>query len=214
VKKCLENDNAFLISKNDGRLTLRQWGQTYQTHIIPSWMITKFPTKTYLDRKYFASTVKVLYDYQEATDIYNLAYIDDSQEVAIKESFNKSTVYNFPTLLREESEAIDLSGRLLSRFGGRKEIYNLGTGYDTAEINLLDTIHIYLNVNGRILSDTKLWIVKEVNVTQDTFTIEQSDFIYYELSGGLLAEPSTTLYDGLLAESPGLLASVPTAIEE
>lgn len=213
VKKCLESDNAFLISKNDGRLTLRQWGQVYTTHVIPNWQLTQFPTKSFMDRKYYASTVRVLYDYREADDDFNMAYIDDSKETILAEQYRKSTVYEFETLLRTEAEAIDLSGRLLDRFGGRNEVYKIASGYDTSAVNLLDIVQLDMTVNGRELSNTKLWIVKEVNVTQDTITLEQSAFTYYELTGGLLAEPSTLLYDGLLA-GDSVLASVPVATEE
>jgi len=174
VKKCLESDNAFLISKNDGRLTLRQWGQTYDSHTIPAWMITKFPTKSYSDRKYYGSSIKVLYDYREASDEFNLAYLDDSLEKIIAEQYRKSTLYEFETLLRTEPEAQNLAGRLLSRFGGRHEIYKVYSGYDTSAVNLLDTVNLKLDINGRVLSENTAWIVKEVNVTQDVLTLEEA----------------------------------------
>lgn len=212
VKMCLESDNAFLISKNDGRLTLRQWGQIYTTHVISEKLLTQFPEKSFMDRKYYASTVKVLYDFIEADDKYNGAYIDDSEEVYLTETYRKSCIYEFETLLRTKAEAIDLSGRLLARFGGRNEVYKIATGYNTADVNLLDIVQLNMVVNGRELSDTMLWVVKEVNVTQDTLTLEQSAFVYYQINDGLLAEPGNEDYDGLLA-GDGVLASTPTAME-
>jgi hypothetical protein len=47
VKKALSSDMAFLIQKNDGRFTLREWGKTYNTFKIENWEITKFPVKNY-----------------------------------------------------------------------------------------------------------------------------------------------------------------------
>jgi hypothetical protein len=48
VKNALASDSVFLIQKNDGRFTLRKWGNTYGSHFIQSWMITKFPKKRFL----------------------------------------------------------------------------------------------------------------------------------------------------------------------
>ena len=213
VKTCLESDNAFLITKNDGRLTLRQWGQIYQTHTIRPELITKTPSKTFTDRKYYGSTIKIYYDYNYETDEYDGTYIDDSKETYLKEKYRKSNTYEFETNLTTETEAIELAGRLLERFGARNEIFTIASGYDTSMVNLLDTVSLEIDINGRVMSDIKLWTVKEVNVTQDTMKLEQSTQTYYEFNDGLLSDPGDYDNDGLLS-GLGVLASVPDTVEE
>ena len=61
---------------------------------------------------------------------------------------------------------------LLGRFRRRNEIFQVAVGYDTSEINPLDTVELDMDVNGRRFSLHKRWRVREVNPAQDTLKLE------------------------------------------
>lgn len=174
IKTCLECDNAFLINKNDGMLSLRQWGKTYDSHTIPSWTLTQKPKKTHIDSKYFMSSCKVNYLYNYGTSNYDGSYLDNSEEADIIDALNKQNRQSFDTLLATETEAIDLAGRLLDRFKDRRELWDVATSKDTANINPLDTVSLDITVNSRVLSTVTTWIVREVNPAQDTLLLEEA----------------------------------------
>jgi hypothetical protein len=173
IKKCLENDSAFLINKNDGRLTLRQWGKLYDDHTIPSWLIMQRPERTNLDPKYYASSVAVEYNYNKGDDKYTSVYLNDLSEKNISGKFRKRQRKTYPTLLTTESDASSLSVRMLGRFGGRPEIWKVAVGYDCSEINPLDTVILTLSYNGRVVSNFyNCFIVRGINPAQDKLTLE------------------------------------------
>jgi hypothetical protein len=66
VADVLKSDMAFLIQKNDGRFTLRKWGNTYATHNIESWYLTQHPQKYFSNaqQNYFSSCI-IKYKYNE-----------------------------------------------------------------------------------------------------------------------------------------------------
>ena len=175
ITDVLKNDNAFLFTKNNGKLTLRQWGQTYTEHLIDSWRIMALPTKNNAEgKKYFMSAVTIQYDKNEKTGLYDLEYFDDSQERAISEEWNKKKSVTFPTNLDDTNDVIDLAERLLDRFGRVPELLKVKLGYDTSEVELLDEIALPMIINGRTMSNYTGWVVREVDPAQDTLLLESS----------------------------------------
>ncbi len=176
VKDVLKNDNAFLFTKNDGRLTLRQWGQSYTEHIIDSWRIMKLPSKSNSEgKKYFISSAAIKYGRDQDSGVYNLEFFDDTQERAISEIYNKKKPGTFPTDLHITAEIEDLAERLLNRFGNIAEVAKVDLGYNTLGIDLLDTVILDLDINGRIMSNFNVWIVREVDAAQDALSLESFD---------------------------------------
>lgn len=179
IEAVLKNDNAFLIQKNDGLLTLRRWGVEYDTYQIPSWTFTGKPKKKFEDAtKYYCSSVKVKYNRLEDDDDWSSSYLDESQEMFNFERYRKSYLAEFETCLKLEDDAIALAGRLLDRFGEVRETLELALGVDTFQINLLDTIEVEPCVNDREFSQYSKWIVKKIDPGQDTLEAEGTDKYY------------------------------------
>ncbi len=175
INDVLKSDNAFLFTKNDGRLTLRQWGQTYASHLIDSWKIMKLPVKDNAEgKKYFMSAVTIQTDKNQSTGDYITEYFDDTQQNAIKEIYNKTKTAVFPTGLVNTADIEDLAERLLNRFGNIAEIFKINLAYDTTEINLLDTVILTMTINGRTMSNKTSWIVREVDPAQDVLSLEST----------------------------------------
>jgi hypothetical protein len=182
VEAVFKNDNAFLIQKHNGLLTLRRWGETYQTHTIPSYLVTQKPKKDFKDAsKHYCSTVRILSDKNHNTDNFFAIYIDKSREAEIFEAYRRSFTADFETDLIDDDDIADLAERLLERFGQVRETLRVGFGVDTFEINLLDTIQFEALINDRAFSEYSTWIVKECDPGQDELTIEGLE-IYYAMS--------------------------------
>jgi len=169
---CLSSDSAFLIIKNDGRLTLRSWNREYVTHTIPSWMITKPPQKSYSDDEFFCSSVKVLLGYQNDTKKYKYSFLEDADEEIIYRDWYKKQQREVKTYLYHVRSAVLLAERLLNRFRRRIEVFTVAVGYNTAEINPLDTVEIEMVVNDRRFSSHRRWRVRAVNPAQDILELE------------------------------------------
>jgi hypothetical protein len=173
VKNALVSDTVFLIQKNDGKFTLRKWGNTYNAFTIEKWRITQFPTKDYSDAQkgYFSSCV-IRYNYNEADDNFDsvLLYTDREDETEAK--YNKVVRKEFETYLTSSTDVRSLAIKLSDRFCTLRETVRVGLGYDTSGINLLDTVNLELNINGRVLSSSTQWIVKEIDPAQDVLLIE------------------------------------------
>ena len=168
IENVLKNDNAFLIQKHNGLLTIRQWGQTYEMHTIPTYLATKEPKKEFKDAsKYYCSTVKILSEKNHNDDNFLSIYIDNSREAEIFENYRKSFIAEFETDLINEDEIADLAERLLERFGNVRETLEISVGVDTFGINLLDIVKFEANINNRIFSEYSRWIVKECDPGQD-----------------------------------------------
>jgi hypothetical protein len=171
VKDVLVSDMAFLVQKNDGRFTLRKWGEQYNNFVIKK--ITKFPSKDYADaqKNYFSSCI-IEYNYDEEAEEYkNKILFRDNEEEAEKR-YNKKIRKTFSTHLINEGDAIELAGKLSGRFTALKEVVKISVGFDTSEINLLDTVELDLTINGRKFSDNTVWVVTEIDPAQDTLTLE------------------------------------------
>jgi len=173
VVKCLQNDSAFLMTKNDGRLTLRRWGETYTTHTIESWPLMSVPTKTTENAvKLYFSSVLIEYNYNHTTQKYNNSYLDDTQELMLNELYRRKNRATFKTDLLNAVDAADLATRLLSRFGTISESISTALGIDTIAINLLDKIVMPIVINDRTFSPFTDWIVIDNDPGQDTVSIE------------------------------------------
>lgn len=179
IKGILKNDIAFLIQKNNGLLTLRQWGQEYETHFIPFWINTKNPKKNFKDAsKYFCSSVRIFYNKDYNENKYTEKYLDDSQEKDIFAEYRKSYTAPFKTDLLVADDREDLADRILDRFGQLRETLKVSVGVDTFEINLLDTINFEAYINDRIFSEYSSWIVKECDPGQDEIIVEGLEVNY------------------------------------
>lgn len=173
VKLALRNDIAFLIQKNNGLLTIRQWGQSYNTHHIPEWMITQRPTKNFRSAyKTFMSTAEVKYMQNFKDDTWERTVVDESMELSIFEKYRRSFKPTFYTNLSNGTEAANLATRLLERFGEFRETIQIGVGVDTFGVDLLDRVDVEASINGREFSEYSRWIVKEADPGQDVLVLE------------------------------------------
>jgi hypothetical protein len=167
------SDMVFLIQKNDGRFTLRQWGQKYNTFNIKNWEITKFPTKDYNDaqKNYFSSCL-IQYNYNFSDKTYDNVLLYDYDEHAADEKYGKRIRKEFKTYLTNQADAFNLGKKLSDRFSVLLETIQVGVGHDTSEINLLDTVELEIKINNRVFSKYTAWIVKEIDPAQDVLTLE------------------------------------------
>lgn len=174
ISDLLKNDMAFLVQKNDGKLTLRKWGTTYDTHTIPSWTITGKPLRNFDDAKEnFLSALRINYQKNIKAGTFGKSYYDESQQDSIFEEYHKKKLAEYELQLSEDTEVEALGDALLDRFGTMKETVEIALGYDTANINLLDTVYLELTINDRKFSNINGWIVKAVDTAQDKLTLEQ-----------------------------------------
>jgi hypothetical protein len=179
IEQVLKNDTAFLIQKNNGLLSLRQWGQEYDTWEISSWLATAKPKKNFKDAsKYFCSTVHILSHKNHNNDNYTQTYIDNTRESEIFENYRRSYSAIFQTDLLDDLDISDLAWRLLQRFGTVRETVTVGFGVDTFQINLLDTIVYDCIINDRQFSTYEAWTVKECDPGQDTMVMEGASWDY------------------------------------
>jgi len=186
IAEILKSDNAFLIEKSNGKLSLRSWGGRYTTHNLDSWVVTQEPTKEHINSKYFLSSARVKYGDGEI--------LDSSVEKEIVEKYRKSQILEFETHLATKTAAENLAKSLVDRFASRNEEYRVSIGTDTFGISLLDNIVINLTINGRQLTRKNLFVVKSIDPAQDTMTIEAVGTV--EFYSGLLATPAGIDYNG------------------
>jgi hypothetical protein len=173
VKNALMSDMAFLIQKNDGRFTLRQWGQIYNTFNIASWEITKFPIKDYDEaQKQYFSSCSMKYNYNFSSNVYTNTFLYTDSEDEAESTYNKLVRKEFKTYLTNDTDCKNIAIKLADRFSSLKESIKIYVGHDTSEINLLDTIKLELEINGRLFSKYTTWIVKEIDPAQDILTLE------------------------------------------
>ena len=173
VTTVLKNDSAFLMTKNNGLLTLRKWGETYSTHNIDSWKIMSIPSKdTEEAKRYYMNSVVIQYGFQESTGIYELEYKDTSQQLSLFELYRQNRQITFQTKLLNLSDVQSLATLLLNRFGTLSEMTIVPLSEDTTNINMLDKVNLDLTINGRQFSKNTEWIVREVNPGQDTIKLE------------------------------------------
>jgi len=183
VETCLKSDMAYLIQKNDGRLTVRRYRGGYAKHDIPAWALTQKPAKDYdFAQKMFFSSCVVRYDYDYIQGQHRHAHLNDKDEA--NQVYDKIFRMFFETYLSMPENATGLSDLLSGRFNRLHETVRLGVGVDTAGMNLLDTVRFEggIDVNGRKFSRCENWVIREINPSQDKLVLE-------ELKGGQNADP-------------------------
>jgi hypothetical protein len=175
VADVLKNDMAFLIQKNDGRFTLRKWGNPYDTHRIESWYLTQQPQKSFTDaqQNYFSSCI-IKYKYNEYKKSHDNQYVYTEKENDAESRYLKKAEKEFETYLTTETSAANLASLLGSRFCELKDTVSIGVGVDTSSFNLLDTVLMEINVNGRKYSDNNRWIIVELDPAQDKLVLEEA----------------------------------------
>ncbi len=179
IEGVLKNDIAFLIQKNNKLLTIRQWGKTYDEHYFESWLATQAPKKNFRDAtKYYCSSAKINYRKNWVNDAFERSYLNNSSELELFGRWRKSYIAEFDTDLVAEADAIDLSNRIIERFGNVRETLEVGLGADTFEINLLDTVIFEPTINGREFSTWSKWVVKECDPGQDIIKMEGLEKFY------------------------------------
>jgi hypothetical protein len=179
IEGVLKNDIAFLIQKNNKLLTIRQWGKTYDEHYFESWLATQAPKKNFNDAtKYYCSSAKINYCKNWVNDDFDCNYLNNSSELDLFGRWRKSFLAEFETDLIAEADAIDLSDRIIERFGNVRETIEVGLGADTFEINLLDTVIFEPTINDREFSQWSQWIVKECDPGQDVIKMEGLEKFY------------------------------------
>jgi hypothetical protein len=173
VKKTLSSDMAFLIQKNDGKFTLREWGKTYNTFKIENWEITNFPTKNYNNaQKNYQSSCLINYNYNFQTKTFDNSLLYTANERAAEDLYGKLVRKEFETYLTHNTAASILAKKLSNRFSVLKENVQVSVGFNTSEINLLDKVQIDLTINGRSVSKYTDWIVIEIDPAQDILLLE------------------------------------------
>jgi hypothetical protein len=97
---------AFLVQKNDGRFTLRKWGDPWLYAVDP-WLIISSPTKTYdqAQDQFFSSCV-VNWLHNERTNDYGKKLVYNAEEKAIQRKYHKLKQASFDTRLTEETQAL------------------------------------------------------------------------------------------------------------
>lgn len=189
IEACLKSDMAYLIQKNDDRLSIRQYAGTYggddnRGIPIPAWAITQKPTKDYeLAQKMWFSSCLVRYDYdylenRHERSFLNNAYEDFATVIYKKKQLRMVFETNLPQRPQDTTQtyhARRLSALLSARFTTLRETIRLGVGIDTSEMNLLDIIIFEegINVNGRVFSTHREWIIREINPAQDKLVLEE-----------------------------------------
>lgn len=226
ITDILKSDMAFLIQQNDGRLSLRKWGdglasdatygKYYALHQFPREMITKKPRKKYSDHKYFYSSTSMEYGTKiERKD----ALVYDDEEGAISHVWNKTARGSFKTNLANANLVTTFSKALLSRFGRRAEVWTVSLGQSTATVELLDTLVLPIVVGEppRVMSTSTAWAVVGINPSQDTLTLEELpdqpdtpttgqppiplSHPFSEQEPGFLAQPTSDNESGYLAQA-------------
>lgn len=210
VQSLLKNDMAFLIQQNGGRLTLRKWGEDYNTHTVKNWLITKKPQRTFSDFKYFYSSAVI--EYLPNTSEKPLKYLNKNYEEEIVSKWKKRVRGNFKTVINNKDETILFSEELLNRFGNRAQIWSVSIGEDTSSIEILDTLFLLLKINERQMSQITKWKIIGIDPAQDSLIIEEDESIFTEdtiplshpfinYEEGFLYQPFSTEESGYLSEN-------------
>ena len=169
LTELLKNDLVYLITKNDGRLSLRRVLDDYSLWICESWLITSFPEKKYSDKKMFASAVRT--EYAPENGELARTYFDQSKEAKLYAEYQKMQTLEFKSHC-EGADIKRISDDRYAYYGRRRERQKLGLGADISRLSLLDVLDLELRVNGRLLSRNPLWRVIEINPAQDALLLE------------------------------------------
>lgn len=224
IKNVLTSDNAFLFTKNNGKLTIRRWGVVYNIWNIPEWSLMQYDKRDFKDSAtYFNSSALVYFDKNQGTGEYENQYIDATQEAAIELAYGRTERKSYNTDLYLLAEAEDLASRLVDRFGTMSPNIRVGIGESTANINLLDILKFPVKIGRgygqRTMTTEEYWVVRECNPGQDQLYLEalsgysEPDMIdgvlamplNEEVGSGVLSEPISEERDGGLSQPGSVL---------
>jgi hypothetical protein len=174
VDDALKSDMAYLIQQTDGRFTIRKYGQTYGTHTIPPWVITKKPDKDFdkAQENYFSSCL-IKYNFTETDRDTFSEYYYNEQEQAAEDRYRKRVLKEYETDLISALDARALAELLANRYTVMRQKIRLSVGIDTAGFELLDTVSLDLTINSRKFSNAGTFIITELNPAQDILTLEE-----------------------------------------
>src|SRR6056297_182783 len=201
VTEALKSDMAFLIQKNDGRLTLRQWGNSFAAHRILPWQLMDVPQRdNSFAKQNFISSAIVDFAQGKESAVY------DDDELTIFRELRQKRRGDFETAITERADAAALAERLVDRFGDVPDTIKIKLGTSTQDINPLDQLQLDMTVNGRQIVTDNTFVVIDVDPAQDTLTVESSGFIDYLFSarGGVLCPaPVATMESAAGGEMAG-----------
>jgi len=171
----LGSQMAFLIQQTNGRFTIRQYGESYATHEIRTDALTRKPVKDYAraTENYFSSCV-INYWTDENMDggVYSSLLYDEREERA-NARYKKRVRKEFNTDLTSEADALAFAGLLSDRYTTLRQNVRVAVGVDTSHMNLLDTVVMEIDVNGRKLSNATKFVITELDPAQDTLVLEE-----------------------------------------
>jgi hypothetical protein len=174
VDDVLRSDMAYFIQQTDGRFTIRKYGETYGTHIIPSWAVTKKPEKDFnrAQENYFSSCL-IKYNFTETDrNTFNELYYNE-QEAAAEDRYRKRLFREYETDLVNKDDAYALAVLLGNRHTVMRQHLKLSVGIDTMGMELLDTVTMDVTINGRRFSNAVTFIITELDQAQDILTLEE-----------------------------------------
>jgi hypothetical protein len=172
VDDVIKSDLVFLIQKNNALFTIRSWNKQYASHSFESWAITQQAKLNWNEaQKYFFSACIVKFQKNARTGEFLNQYFNTDFENDVEERYNKKLTTEFETCLVNAADAKTLGDKLAERFTTLKAQMTIGVGKDTSGINLLDTVFITPDINGRVYSKSNRWRVLGVNPAQDTMTL-------------------------------------------
>jgi len=202
IESTLKSDMAYFIQQSTGKFTIRKFGAFYNLHFIPSQSMTKKPEKIFDSayKNYFSSCI-VNFNFtgneQHSSELF------DEREGEAESIYWRKLLKTFDTDLIERSDARNLAIALSDRFTTMRQTLKLAAGIDTSGFELLDTIIVFLNINGRMSSNVALFTIKEMNSAQDTLTVEESiaDKDDWAFDGGDGTEDFEIELNGMYAET-------------
>ena len=173
INNVLKSDMAYFIQQLDGKFTIRKYNEHYKTHLIPAWPITQKPEKDYgkAQENYFSSC-KINYQFT-GKDTYH-SFLYNIRENEAEKKYKKILRKVFDTDLTNQSDAMAFAELLGKRYIHMKQTIKIAIGMDTSDMNLLDTVEIPLNINGRKFSNAAKYIIKEINPAQDILVLEET----------------------------------------
>jgi ribosomal protein S17E len=175
IKTVLQSDMAYLIQKNDGRLTLRKWGGSYFVHEIDAFRIMDYPEKDFSDaEKNYFSSCRIKAGYNYLTKEYDENYLYTERESYAVNKFLKTRVAEYETRLISREDEEGLARSLSERFLDIKETVRVSVMRDLSGFKLLDMVKFKpgLEVNDRKYSDVETWIIKEIDYANDKLVLE------------------------------------------
>jgi len=171
ISNILRSDMAYFIQQLDSKFTIRKYGNNYKAHIIDTHFLTKKPEKNYASAhdNYFSSCI-INYDFDDGE---HKSFIFTDKEHVSESRYKKRVQRTFETNLTSEIDARAFAALLSNRYSLLKQTIKIAIGKDTSDMNLLDTIIIDIDINDRKFSKATKFIIKEINSSQDSLTLEE-----------------------------------------